>query len=319
MSDPTRLATSSSTAVRSLLTQDDAFAAPAGAMEATWSKVATTVGAGAAGVAILTAGQAGGATGVATKATSTVVLKWLIVSTITASAAVGGANVWSDAQLARTPSPKLAESAYPVPARALERPPTNSPQPLTIDESPTIVPHVDDPIPTAPAPAVASAHPTAHPTTHVAVPVVATAAPQAEVRATEHEAASPVAPTRLPETTEGSVVAPSAPVAPRVATVEGPAPHAPVRVPPSRSTIGEEARLLSAAHSALARGDLGAVGSLLQAHRNLGKGALNDESEVLDIELQRAKGDTKGARARAEAFVIAHPKTPLARRLGEKR
>ena len=121
------------------------------------------------------------------------------------------------------------------------------------------------------------------------------------------------------------VTPPVAPVAPKVVAQEAPAPEpapvtedAPSRKPevPRQDLLKAESALLTEARAQLRSGDAaGAQASLDRLQKEFPKGMLSQEREVLAIEVLSARGNTEGAKRRAQAFVKAHPKSPHSAKL----
>jgi len=84
----------------------------------------------------------------------------------------------------------------------------------------------------------------------------------------------------------------------------------------SRSGLGDEIRAFERARRAFASGDVGAAAAELDAYeREFRHGSLSLEAEVLRIEILEAGGKGAAARARAHAFLEAHPSLPESRRV----
>jgi TolA-binding protein len=83
-----------------------------------------------------------------------------------------------------------------------------------------------------------------------------------------------------------------------------------------RPRFADELRAFENAHAAFTRRDLSsAEAGLDEYQRAFPGGALALEAEVLRIELLNARGNTPAVRARASAFLSAHPTAPAARRV----
>jgi hypothetical protein len=82
------------------------------------------------------------------------------------------------------------------------------------------------------------------------------------------------------------------------------------------SRLREEAQVLKRARDSLRRGDLaGAFAALEVARSQFQDGALGEEREALTIELLAKSGQRDAARARADAFLSAFPRSPYAARV----
>jgi hypothetical protein len=86
------------------------------------------------------------------------------------------------------------------------------------------------------------------------------------------------------------------------------------------SSLLAESRAIRASREALRRGDAdAALRELAAAAARFPDGALVQEREVLLIEALSAKGRTDEARTRAEAFLVAHPRSPFESRVRPQR
>jgi hypothetical protein len=84
----------------------------------------------------------------------------------------------------------------------------------------------------------------------------------------------------------------------------------------SGDQLTAESAALAEARSRLRAGDAtGAEAILSRMSQRFPRGVLNQEREVLTIEVLDARGQTAAAKARARAFVRAHPKSPHSEKL----
>lgn len=162
-----------------------------------------------------------------------------------------------------------------------------------------------------PSPAAISASPSSSPIARA--PVTPRPAPEPSVALSALPASAPAAPT--------SSAAPAdprpAPLAPPPATGSLPAAGEPALLAAERETmIREESRLVGEARDALRRGNApGALTLLEQIRARFPAGVLGQEREVLTIEALARSGRRPEAAARAEAFIKAHPQSPLVTRV----
>ncbi|MEZ4447497.1 MAG: hypothetical protein R3B72_50945 [Polyangiaceae bacterium] len=134
------------------------------------------------------------------------------------------------------------------------------------------------------------------PHTSPVAPAAPAAAPaEAELDPRAHEGAEPAA-------------------APVVAAAPATTAHA--RGPiPARPSLAEEVAALDRARKALADDPEGALDALDDYRERFHDGALAEEAEVLQIESLARAGKADATRARAAAFLAAHPESPLAPRV----
>lgn len=103
--------------------------------------------------------------------------------------------------------------------------------------------------------------------------------------------------------------------APRAASAPPPPPPPPSSAPRAL-TLADEVVAIDAARAVLARGDARAALRALDGYdKTFPRGTLAPEAEALRIEALAASGDRAGAAARANAFLSAHPSSPLAARV----
>jgi hypothetical protein len=127
-----------------------------------------------------------------------------------------------------------------------------------------------------------------------------TAAPSA--RAPSLESIAPIAPAL-------ESVSPTGPQPSPALTIERPAKPSSEANPTDR--LNAESALLMQARAQLRSGDTaGAQQSLTRLRANFPKGVLGQEREVLTIEVLAARGNMEAARRRANAFIVAYPKSP---------
>jgi hypothetical protein len=113
----------------------------------------------------------------------------------------------------------------------------------------------------------------------------------------------------------GRVAPEPAPVAPTAAPGDAPAKQ---RFESERVTsLSAESALLTEARAKLRASDAaGAAATLERMQSRFPRGVLGQEREVLAIEILSAQGNAEAAKARARAFVRAHPKSPHSEQLG---
>jgi hypothetical protein len=142
---------------------------------------------------------------------------------------------------------------------------------------------------------------------------------------------APIAGAGAPGRTPTTAGAPSSPapspivVAPQVSTGADPASAAAAasaaRPRSEASTAGrlvEESRLVVRARDELRRGQAGAaLRTLDELGRSFPAGALTHERAALEVQALAAAGRREQARAKARAFVAAHPSSPLAPIVGQ--
>jgi hypothetical protein len=141
--------------------------------------------------------------------------------------------------------------------------------------------------------------------------------PAATTPAVEGTAPPPAASARVPEVKAARPAAPARHVeeAPSAHPVESAAPPDPPDAGPAAS-LAAEAAVLREARAALGAGQPARALALLEERdRGFPRGRLGIEAEVLHIEALALSGDAAAARARAQAFIAAHPDTPYAQRV----
>jgi hypothetical protein len=110
----------------------------------------------------------------------------------------------------------------------------------------------------------------------------------------------------------------AAPATSAVASVVRPAPvrSAESAVQEEEPSLAAEVAALEVARSALNRGDApGSLRALDDYDRAFPRGMMRQEAVLLRIEALANNGDTKGARALADKFLAANPKSPHAQRI----
>ena len=123
----------------------------------------------------------------------------------------------------------------------------------------------------------------------------------------------PLVPVAMPVATEPVPLAEATTEAPRVE--HAPSPAAP-RAADSSGRLREEVRLIDAARAALAAGNAESALRELQTYQRIAEtGTLDREARVLRIEALAKVGDSKQARALAEAYSADFPHDAHARRL----
>jgi hypothetical protein len=81
---------------------------------------------------------------------------------------------------------------------------------------------------------------------------------------------------------------------------------------PTKSSLREEARLLSQAQTALGRGDVDKARAILEEVRTrFPESQLTEEREALEVRLADTSGDRIGASALARAFLQRHPESTV--------
>jgi hypothetical protein len=85
---------------------------------------------------------------------------------------------------------------------------------------------------------------------------------------------------------------------------------------PARDLLTAESALLTEARAELRAGNaLGAQALLDRLQAEFSRGVLTQEREVLAVEVLAARGKKEAAKARARAFIAAHPKSPHSEKL----
>ncbi len=153
-------------------------------------------------------------------------------------------------------------------------------------------------------------------------PRIETSAPAREPAPRPHRAPRAVAPTPTPPIDLQPVpdldpeVAPAPPPRRTVPVPDGPetVPAPAASAPPPG--LLEERTLLMRGRRALRRGDAsGALAAAVEHERRFPHGALAEERDILSILALASGGQPGAARARAEAFAEAHPKSPYLPRI----
>jgi hypothetical protein len=134
---------------------------------------------------------------------------------------------------------------------------------------------------------------------------VANAAPSAFVPVPAANIA-PIAPA-APSTTDDTAADPT----PAPSGLPGPAASG-----THRSRLDAEASMLAKVRSQLRGGDPhGALATLNQLQSQFPRGELSQERDVLTVEVLAANGSTAAAKRKANAFIAAHPSSPLSAKL----
>jgi hypothetical protein len=236
---------------------------------------------------------------------------WIVAGTIAAASAGGGVVYLSQQEgPPRTPAameePRVAKRSRPrTPAR---------PAAVAAEPSPVAPPVVAPIAPLAPAPRP-----------RPAPPRISARASQILRQVAQADLPRP-APAPVPEPTSSPAPAPASAVAMVPAPVEvrtsfdqvtPPAPRAPAPAPQllPRSTLAQELTLIEKARAELEQSSpRRALVTLDEYARSFPGGALLEESELLRVSALEADGDHLEAVAAARAFLVAHPRSPLAAR-----
>ena len=165
-----------------------------------------------------------------------------------------------------------------------------------------------------PSPAALSAAPSSSAIARAPIPPRPAPEPSVALSALPALAASASA---APSPSAASADPRPAPPSPPPATGSLPAAGEPAVLAAERETmIREESRLVGEARDALRRGDApGALTLLEQIRGRFPAGVLGQEREVLTIEALARSGRRPEAAARADAFIKAHPQSPLVTRV----
>ena len=285
MTDPKRLLDDAGTLTREqrrVLAADARFLAPGGARSQLWASLAAVLGTGAVGPSLSSAGTAGAGVGAATQAAGGasaghVLSLGAVVKLTLVGLGIGASIATANHYL----SSREADETQPA-AGAAHRAVTR---------------------------ASAAVHALAVPTTSLTHPVE-----PAPSRALEHPGASTLANPAAPAP-ELPAVASSSSDDTRTANAPGARGRALTSPEPKQNQIAENAReesqLVGSARSLLRAGNpAGALQLLVRATSRFPNGVLIQEREALRIEALRALGRTSEARALADAFVEAYPKSP---------